>query len=73
MAQVKEQRLTIIKRRDGKYGWSLYGDNGTDIIATDGGQGYENYADALTMARKVTSGHYASSPLYNRDDTPKAK
>lgn len=39
----------LYKREDGKWAWHLKADNG-QIIATDGSQGYENEADARTMA-----------------------
>jgi len=52
-------RLVAVQRADEKWGWKLYGDNGSDIIATDGNQGYENVTDALEMATRVISGHYA--------------
>ena len=51
------KRITV-ERADGKWGWRLIGDNGSDIIATDGGQGYSNESDAKAMADKITSGHY---------------
>ena len=52
-------RRVLIERADGKWGWQLIGDNGSDIIATDGGQGYESEVEARTMADKITGGHYA--------------
>lgn len=59
-------RLVIIERSDKKWGWSLWGDNGVDVIATDGSQGYENKAEAKQMAFKVISGHYAKVPVLER-------
>jgi len=47
-------------RADGKWAWQLTGDNG-QVIATDGGQGYENEADARRMADRVVGGHYADA------------
>lgn len=49
----------IYQREDQKWAWRLVS-NG-DIIATDGGQGYENEADCRTMADKVVSGAYADA------------
>ncbi|MCZ4327481.1 DUF1508 domain-containing protein [Brachybacterium paraconglomeratum] len=46
----------IYKRADGKWAWNLKV-NG-DIVATDGGQGYENESDARTMADRVVGGYY---------------
>lgn len=57
MAESKAER-NIYQRSDGKWAWRLYGDNGSDIVATDGGQGYENEDDCRTIANQVTSGHY---------------
>lgn len=51
------QRI-IVERSDGKWGWQLIGDNGSDIIATDGGQGYNSETTARQMADKIISGHY---------------
>lgn len=66
-------KLVLIERSDKKWGWSLYGDNGSDIIATDGNQGYEKKADARAMAEKVVGGHYADAPVYRRDYEDKPK
>jgi uncharacterized protein YegP (UPF0339 family) len=38
----------LYKRSDGKWAWRLEADNGR-VIATDGGQGYENEGDARSM------------------------
>lgn len=54
-------KRVVVERSDGTWGWRLVGDNGSDIIATDGGQGYENEADARAMADKIISGHYATA------------
>jgi uncharacterized protein YegP (UPF0339 family) len=50
----------IYKRADGRWAWSLKSDNG-DIIATDGGQGYENEADCREMADSIVGGDYADA------------
>lgn len=47
----------LYKRTDGKWAWRLEADNG-QVIATDGGQGYNNENDARTMADKVIGGYY---------------
>lgn len=44
--------LHCYKRDDNKWAWRLTADNGR-IVAVDGSQGYENYADCQTMADKV--------------------
>jgi hypothetical protein len=54
-------KRVLIERADGRWGWHLVGDNNSDIVATDGGQGYENAADAREMADKVIGGHYADA------------
>ena len=53
----------LFRRSDGKYAWHLIGDNGTDIIATDGGQGYSNADFAAQIMKKIRSGHYSSCPM----------
>lgn len=54
-------KRVVYQRTDCKWGWRLVGDNNSDIIATDGSQGYENEGDARAMADKVISGHYADA------------
>lgn len=44
--------LHCYKRSDKKWAWRLTADNGA-VIATDGGQGYENYRDCQAMADAV--------------------
>ena len=51
----------LIERADGKWGWQLIGDNGSDVIATDGGQGYESADYARKISDKIISGHYADA------------
>lgn len=46
-------KLEIYRREDGKWAWRVRAGNG-EIVATDGGQGYEKFADAQGMALKVT-------------------
>lgn len=54
---------TVYQRPDKKWGWRLKSDNG-NIIATDGGQGYENEADCKAMADKVVGGTYKDAKKY---------
>lgn len=49
------------------YGWRLIGDNGSDIIATDGSQGYRSEAFAHAMAVKVLSGHYENAQVISTE------
>ena len=44
--------LHCYERLDGKWAWRLTADN-NKIVAVDGSQGYENYADCQRMADKV--------------------
>ena len=44
--------LHCYKRQDGKWAWRLTADN-NKIVAVDGSQGYENYADCQAMADQV--------------------
>jgi uncharacterized protein YegP (UPF0339 family) len=48
-------KRTVYQRNDGKWAWRLQADNHS-IIATDGGQGFENEADATSIADRITSG-----------------
>jgi len=50
----------LYRRADGLWAWRLTADNG-EIVATDGGQGYENEADARQTADRVVSGYYAGA------------
>jgi len=51
-------------------GWQLIGDNGSDIIAIDGGQGYQDEGEARDMADKIIGGHYATAKkLLKRPDS----
>lgn len=45
---------------DGRWAWRLKSDNG-QIVATDGGQGYENESDARAVADAVVGGDYADA------------
>jgi uncharacterized protein YegP (UPF0339 family) len=54
------QNATSISASDGKWAWRLRADNG-EVIATDGGQGYENEADARAMADAIIGGNYADA------------
>jgi len=47
----------LYKRKDGKWAWNLKADNG-QIIATDGGQGYDNEPDARDMADRIIGGEF---------------
>ncbi len=58
-------RLNVYERPDATWGWRLYGDNGSDIIATDGNQGYTSKSECQEMGEKVISGHYADEPVTN--------
>lgn len=47
----------LYTRADGKWAWRLLADNG-QIIATDGGQGYNNESDARSMADRIIGGEF---------------
>jgi uncharacterized protein YegP (UPF0339 family) len=47
----------LYTRTDGKWAWRLEADNGR-IVATDGGQGYENEDDARSMADRIIGGEF---------------
>jgi uncharacterized protein YegP (UPF0339 family) len=50
----------LFKRTDGKWAWRLESDNGR-VIATDGGQGYENESDARSMADRIIGGEFKNA------------
>jgi uncharacterized protein YegP (UPF0339 family) len=47
----------LYTRSDGKWAWRLVADNGK-VIATDGGQGYENESDCRDIADRVVGGAF---------------
>lgn len=47
----------LYRRADGKWSWHLKADNG-EIVAVDGSQGYENEADARSMADRIIDGEF---------------
>ena len=52
--------LNVYKRSDGKWAWRLRADNG-EIIAVDGGQGYENMSDARDMSDEIVRGDFKTA------------
>ncbi|WP_193614311.1 DUF1508 domain-containing protein [Nocardioides lijunqiniae] len=56
----------VYKRKDGKWAWNLKV-NGR-IVATDGGQGYENQSDARGMADRIISGEFAEAEKVKREN-----
>lgn len=56
-------RSVVYERKDGTWGWRLRADNG-NIIATDGGQGYENEAEARAMVDAIIGGTYKNAEQY---------
>jgi uncharacterized protein YegP (UPF0339 family) len=59
--------LEIYQRPDGRWSWRLRAGNG-QIIATDGGQGYQHRIDCTRVADAVTSGLYADTDAAARLD-----
>ena len=49
--------FVVYQRTDGKWAWRLTHTN-THILATDGGQGYENRSEAERIGRAVCNGNY---------------
>jgi uncharacterized protein YegP (UPF0339 family) len=47
----------LYRRTDGRWAWRIRAANG-QVVATDGGQGYESKTDARSTLEKVISGHY---------------
>lgn len=54
--------VEVYQRSDGRYAWHLIANNG-NVIATDGGQGYENKSDAQDVARNVVNGTYSNATM----------
>jgi uncharacterized protein YegP (UPF0339 family) len=46
-----------VQRHDGKWAWRIKAANG-QVVATDGGQGYETKTHARNTLEKVINGHY---------------
>ncbi|PYY31541.1 DUF1508 domain-containing protein [Curtobacterium sp. MCBD17_030] len=55
----------VYKRADGKWAWNLTVND--KVIATDGGQGYENEAEARRMADRVVGGHYSDAEKFRSE------
>jgi uncharacterized protein YegP (UPF0339 family) len=47
----------IFKRADGKFGFRVKATNG-QVVATDGGQGYSDKADAKSTLQRLLNGDY---------------
>ena len=56
--------LLVYQRQDRK--WSWHNMAGGNLIATDGGQGYENEADCQAMADAIAQGAYAHAERRRR-------
>jgi uncharacterized protein YegP (UPF0339 family) len=55
----------LYRRTDAKWAWRIKARNG-QVVATDGGQGYETKTHARTTLEKVISGHY-NGPIKELD------
>jgi uncharacterized protein YegP (UPF0339 family) len=60
-------KRVLYKNGSGKWAWRLVSDNG-NIIATDGGQGYENKSDCREMADSIIAGDYKDAEKRIIDD-----
>ena len=58
----------VYKRKDDKWAWNLTV-NG-EVVATDGGQGYENESDARSMADRIINGEFSDADRKRRDTPP---
>ncbi len=56
-------KRVVYQRTDKKWSWRLRADNGT-IIATDGGQGYENKDDAKSIADRIIGGEFKDAEKF---------
>ena len=61
-------KLEIYRRADGKWAWRLKAGNG-QVVATDGGQGYENLGDVADITREIFSGSAVEVTLYPQRPT----
>lgn len=52
----------VYKRSDGKYAFRVKASNG-EVVATDGGQGYEHKTDAHSTLEKLIRGEY-NGPIH---------
>lgn len=59
-----DMKLEYYLRADGKWAWRLVARNG-QVVATDGGQGYENRADAVGTAESVLKKSGIASTTFN--------
>jgi uncharacterized protein YegP (UPF0339 family) len=62
MAELKSKSKSerhLYTRSDGKWAWQLKVHG--KIVATDGSQGYENEADARSMADRIIAGEFADA------------
>lgn len=60
--------IEVHRRTDGRWAWRLRARN-KEIIATDGGQGYENKSDAVAMAdRIIRKCEYAKVEIWRPKD-----
>jgi uncharacterized protein YegP (UPF0339 family) len=55
----------LYRRNDGRWAWRIKAANG-QVVATDGGQGYESKTHARSTLEKVISGHY-NGPIKDLD------
>lgn len=60
--QVATSTFEVYQRDDDRWAWRLTAANG-NIVATDGGQGYENQADCERIGKAVVVGLYAPRDL----------
>lgn len=61
-------KRVLYQRVDCRWAWRLEADNG-QVIAVDGSQGYENEADARSMADRIIGGEFrhAEKRISRRD------
>lgn len=68
-------QLEVYRRKDRRWAWRLVAANG-QVVATDGGQGYERRVDARRMAQSILAGTFAvvdlatADPPYDEGDEP---
>jgi uncharacterized protein YegP (UPF0339 family) len=53
----------VLRRSDGKFAFRFKAGNG-QVVATDGGQGYDDESDAQTTASNIADGDY-DGPIYD--------
>lgn len=61
-------KRVLFQRDDGRWGWQLVVND--EVVATDGGRGYESKGECRTMADRVIAGYYINADRRIRTADP---